>query len=246
MPLKIELKPGERIILGDCIVTNDNRRTRLTIDGAVPILRDKDIMTARRANSPAKRIYLAVQRMYTAKRQREEFAIYLRLTREMLGQMPGTQPFIDGINNRILTGDLYKALKEASKLVAYEKDSMTMNHAAKAYAKVAKETAPPRELEATLLLKAAAKLQAVHDSWPQKTPEFKDALLYNRKLWTVFLDSVNRDDDRLPKPLRNNLLQLGMFVMNETFAAMTKPTLNQLKAMIKVNRGLAEGLRGRA
>lgn len=246
MPLKIELKPGERIILGDCIVTNDNRRTRLTIDGAVPILRDKDIMTARRANSPAKRIYLAVQRMYTAKRQREELAIYLRLTREMLAVMPGTQPFIDSINNRILTGDLYKALKEASKLVAYEKDSLTMNHAAKAYAKVAKETAPPRELEATLLLKAAAKLQAVHDSWPQKPPEFKDALLYNRRLWTVFLDSVNRDDDRLPKPLRNNLLQLGMFVMNETFAAMTKPTLNQLKAMIKVNRGLAAGLRGRA
>lgn len=246
MPLKIELKPGERIILGDCIVTNDNRRTRLTIDGAVPILRDKDIMTARRANTPAKRIYLAIQRMYTAKRARDEFEIYLRLTREMLAEMPATQPFIDGINNRILTGDLYKALKEASKLVAYEKDSLTMNHAAKAYAKVAKETAPPRELEATLLLKAAAKLQAVHDSWPQKPPEFNDALLYNRRLWTVFLDSVNKDDNRLPKLLRNNLLQLGMFVMNETFAAMTKPTVNQLRAMIKVNRGLAAGLRGRA
>lgn len=246
MPLKIELKPGERIILGDCVVTNDNRRTRLTIDGAVAVLRDKDVMTARRANSPAKRIYLAIQRIYTAKRPRDEFAIYLRLTREMLIAAPGAQPFIDSINNRILTGDLYKALKEASKLVAYEKDSLTMNYAAKAYAKVAKETAPPRELEATLLLKAAAKLQAVHDSWPQKPAEFNDALLYNRKLWTVFIDSVNRDDDRLPEPLRGNLLQLGMFVMNETFAAMTKPTLNQLKAMIKVNRGIAAGLRGRA
>ena len=246
MPLKIELKPGERIILGDCVVTNDNRRTRLTIDGAVPILRDKDIMTARRANSPAKRIYLAIQRMYTAKQPREELAVYLRLTREMLEATRDVQPFIDGINNRILTGDLYKALKEASKLIAYEKDRLTMHNAARAYAKVAKETAPPRELEATLLLKAAAKLQAVHDAWPQKSPEFNDALLYNRRLWTVFLDSVNSDDNQLPKPVRNNLTQLGMFVMNETFAAMTKPTLNQLKAMIKVNRGIAAGLRGRA
>lgn len=246
MPLKIELKPGERVILGDCVVTNDDRRTRLTIDGTVPILRDKDVMTARRANSPAKRIYLAVQRMYTAKQPHEDFVIYLRLTREMLAATPDTRPFIDAINNRILTGDLYKALKESSKLIAYEKDRLTMNHAASAYAKVAKETAPPRELEATLLLKAAAKLQAVHDSWPQKSPEFKDALLYNRKLWTVLLDSVNRDDNHLPKPVRNNLVQLGLFVMNETFAAMTKPTLNQLKAMIKVNRGIAAGLRGRA
>lgn len=244
--LKIELRPGERVILGDCVVTNDNRRTRLTIDGAVPILREKDIMTARRANSPAKRVYLAIQRMYTAKRPREEFAIYLRLVREMQDAAPEVQPFIDGINKRILTGDLYKALKEASKLIAYEKDRATMNYAAKAYAKVVKETAPPRELEATLLLKAAAKLQAVHDAWPQKSPEFKDALMYNRKLWTVFLDSVNRDDNQLPKPVRNNLVQLGLFVMNETFAAMTKPTLNQLKAMIKVNRGIAAGLRGQA
>jgi flagellar protein FlaF len=122
-----------------------------------------------------------------------------------------------------------------------------MNHAANTYAKVAKETATPRELEAILLLKAAAKLQAVHDAWPNKSsPQLNDALLYNRRLWTVFLDSAIRDDSHLPDPLRNNVLQLAMFVMSETFAAITKPTLNQLKAMIKVNRGLAAGLRGRA
>ncbi len=228
------------------MVTNGDRRTRLTIEGVAPILLDKDIMTARRANSPAKRIYLAIQRMYTGRRSREDFATYLRLSREILAAMPDMQPFIDALNKRILTGDLYKALKEASKLVAYEEDRLTMNYAAQAYAKVANETAPPRELEAILLLKAAARLQAVHDAWPEKSPEFNDALLYNRKLWTVLLDSVNRDDNQLPKPVRNNLVQLGMFVMNETFAAMTKPTLNQLKAMIKVNRGIAAGLRGRA
>ena len=43
-----------------------------------------------------------------------------------------------------------------------------MHHASKAYAKVAKEVAAPRELEATLLLKATAKLQAVLDSWRDK------------------------------------------------------------------------------
>ncbi len=184
--------------------------------------------------------------MYTGKRPREDFATYLRLSREILAAMPDMQPFINALNKRILTGDLYKALKEASKLVAYEEDRLTMNYAAQAYAKVANETAPPRELEAILLLKAAAKLQAIHDAWPENSPEFDDALLYNRKLWTVLLDTVNRDDNQLPKPVRNNLVQLGMFVMNETFAAMTKPTLNQLKAMIKVNRGIAVGLRGRA
>ena len=47
MALKIELKPGERIILGDCVVTNADQRTRLVIEGDAPILREKDIMTPR-------------------------------------------------------------------------------------------------------------------------------------------------------------------------------------------------------
>jgi len=120
-----------------------------------------------------------------------------------------------------------------------------MNHAANAYARVAVETASPRELEANLLLQAAAKLQAVHDSWPNRNASFHDAIHYNRKLWTVLLDSVIRDDNKLPLEVRDNLRRLGMFVMSETVGLMTKPTLNQLKAIIKVNRGIASGLRGK-
>ena len=66
MALKIELKPNERLILGDCVVTNSDQRTRLVIEGKVPILREKDVMTLARADTPAKRIYLLVQLMYTS------------------------------------------------------------------------------------------------------------------------------------------------------------------------------------
>ena len=45
MALKVELKPGERIILGECVVTNGDQRTRLLIEGDAPILREKDILT---------------------------------------------------------------------------------------------------------------------------------------------------------------------------------------------------------
>ena len=45
MALKVELKPGERIILGDCVVTNADQRTRLLVEGGAPILRQKDILT---------------------------------------------------------------------------------------------------------------------------------------------------------------------------------------------------------
>ena len=64
MSLKVELKPGERLIIGQCIITNSDQRTRLFIDGKAPILREKDILTITTADTPAKRIYLAVQLMY--------------------------------------------------------------------------------------------------------------------------------------------------------------------------------------
>jgi flagellar protein FlaF len=121
-----------------------------------------------------------------------------------------------------------------------------MHYASKAYAKTAQETAPPRELEASLLLKAAAKLQAVHDSWRDKPSGLNDALMYNRKLWTVLIDAVTREDNRLPASVRDNLTKLGMFVMGETFALMTKPQPTHLTSIIKINRGIAAGLRGKA
>jgi len=105
--------------------------------------------------------------------------------------------------------------------------------------------AAPRELEATLLLKAAAKLQAVHDSWDDKPAALNDALLYNRKLWTVFLDSVMSDDNKLPFPVRKNLTQIGMFVMGETFSLMTQPKAGHLTSLINVNRSIAAGLRAK-
>lgn len=122
-----------------------------------------------------------------------------------------------------------------------------MQYASKAYAKVATETAPPRELEANLLLKAAAQLQAVHDNWSQHRPSgLDDAVLYNRRLWTVLIDAVVSDDNKLPLDVRNNIKRLGVYVMGETFDLMTKPKPNNLRSIIKINRSIAAGLRGTA
>jgi flagellar protein FlbT len=241
--LKIELKPNERILLGDCVVTNTGPRTRLRIEGQVRILREKDIMTLSRADSLAKLIYLAVQFIYTAKDPKEHHGLYFQLADKFLKAAPSAKSIVDNINNLILTGDPYKALKEARKLIAYEKEHLNMRHAASAYAKATVETASPRALEANLLLQAAAKLQAVHDSWSDKPRGLDDALLYNRRLWTIFIDAVSNDSNKLPKETRDNIRRLGVYVMAETFSLMTKPKPEHLQAIIKINRGLAAGLR---
>lgn len=122
MALKVELKPNERIIIGQVIIRNDEQRTRFFIEGDAPILREKDILTAVNADSPAKKIYLAVQLMYLASDPTHQHEVYFQLVRDFLQAAPSALPHISEINNRILSSDLYKALKAAKKLIAYEAD----------------------------------------------------------------------------------------------------------------------------
>jgi flagellar protein FlaF len=119
-----------------------------------------------------------------------------------------------------------------------------MQNAAQAYGKVAKEIASPRELEADLLLKAAARLQAIQDAWEGKRAELDAALLFNRKLWLVFVSSITDPAHPMPLEIRQNVASLGVFVMKQTLAVMVEPRPEQLGSLIKINRELAAGLRG--
>jgi Flagellar biosynthesis regulator FlbT len=91
------------------------------IDGdRIPILREKDILTPESADTPAKLIYLAVQLMYLSTDPMAHHPTYFSLVRDILSAIPSAWPFIEGINNHILNGDLYHALKEAKKLIGHE------------------------------------------------------------------------------------------------------------------------------
>jgi flagellar protein FlbT len=122
MTLKVELRPGERIIVGTAVIRNGESRARLHIEGEAPILREKDILTPATADSPAKKIYLAVQLMYLTGDLSGHNAFYFPLVQEFLKAAPSAAPLIAEINNRILAGDLYKALKAVRQLITYEQE----------------------------------------------------------------------------------------------------------------------------
>lgn len=129
MALKVELKPNERIIVGTVVIRNDVQRTRLFIEGEAPILREKDILTAGSADTPARKIYLALQLMYLSQDIGGHHETYFGLVQEFLGAAPSALGIVAEINNRILNGELYKALKAAKRLIAYEQELMA--HAAR-------------------------------------------------------------------------------------------------------------------
>jgi flagellar biosynthesis activator protein FlaF len=121
-----------------------------------------------------------------------------------------------------------------------------MQHATQAYKKVANETSSNRELEANLLLRSAARFQSIRDGWDRGQSDLDAALLFNRRLWTFFLDAITREDNPLPVELRRNLASLGMFVINRTIKLTGDPKPEGLGSLIVINRELAAGLLGRA
>ena len=121
-----------------------------------------------------------------------------------------------------------------------------MQHAARAYKNVANEIASARELEADLLLRAAARFQAIYDTSDRHSTELSEALLFNRKLWTIFLTSVTRADNPLPVEIRRNVASLGVFVLKWTIRLTSNPQPEALGTLININRKLASGLQSRS
>jgi flagellar protein FlaF len=122
-----------------------------------------------------------------------------------------------------------------------------MQHrAAEAYARTQQQTCHPRELEASLLNRAAVRLQAVKDDWDRKHGDLDEALTFNRRLWTVFVSSVSRAENPLPREIKQNIANLGLFVFNHTVRIQADPKPAKLAALININRQIADGLRARA
>jgi flagellar biosynthesis repressor protein FlbT len=126
MGLKITLKPGERMIIGGAVITNGGQKCNFIVENKVPILRDKDILSAEKANSPARRIYFAIQLMYIdASNLKIHHKLYWELVKDFLDAAPSTLVTIDQISEDILQGNYYQALKNCKKLIVYEEEVLT-------------------------------------------------------------------------------------------------------------------------
>ena len=130
MPLKLTLKPGERIIVGGAVLTNGPTVAHLMVENQVPLLRQRDILSEAKATTPCKKLYLVVQLMYIGDGLTSEFAqLYWGLVRDILEAAPSTNDLISQMSAYIVDSEFYPALKIAKKLISYEEE--LMNHAAK-------------------------------------------------------------------------------------------------------------------
>jgi flagellar protein FlbT len=123
MPLKLSLKPGEKFVLNGAVVQNGDRRGVLVLQNKASVLREKDIMQAEEATSPARRVYFPVMMMYLdeagAARYYEEFAHRMS---EFMSVISNSDVLAEcvGISKHVMAREYYKALMSCRKLIEYE------------------------------------------------------------------------------------------------------------------------------
>ena len=127
MPLKLTLKPNEKVLIGTAVLTNAGSKAEIIIQNNVPVLREKDIITEENADTIAKKIYFIVLNMYVdAKNESEYHTIYFKLINELMDIAPNSEvlALIMEISQKILEGEHYIALKVCKKLLNYELELM--------------------------------------------------------------------------------------------------------------------------
>lgn len=125
MPLKITLKPKERMVIDGAVIQNGDTKTAFTIENRVPLLREKDILAEKDAHTVCRRIYYVVQLMYIDQADAiAHHAAYWKLVQPLVTAVPSSVTLVDKISQQILAGQFYRALKLAKKLVAYEEEVM--------------------------------------------------------------------------------------------------------------------------
>jgi len=123
VPLKLSLKPQEKIFIGGAVVQNGDHPAELSILNDVPLLREKDVMTEGEVDTVCKRLYLCVQLMYMDPANLLSYQQdYRRFMEEVLQAAPSTSRYLAEINTDLACGRYYQALKTARKLVEYEQE----------------------------------------------------------------------------------------------------------------------------
>ena len=121
MPLLIDLKPGEKVIINGAVIENAGANTKIRICNDSTLLRQKEIMTEEQASSPAARVYFCLQNAYIFPDKRDHYlSFYAEYLADYLEACPSAGEIGAQIQGEVQEGHYYKALKGARKLMKHE------------------------------------------------------------------------------------------------------------------------------
>ena len=113
------------MVIDGAVIRNGESKTEFTVENKVPLLRQKDMLTEKDADTVCRQIYYIIQLMYIDKADAVvQHGVYWDLVHPLVKAAPSAVPLVDKISEQILAGQYYRALKLARKLVLYEEEVM--------------------------------------------------------------------------------------------------------------------------
>lgn len=130
MPLLIELKANDKVIINGAVIENiSNANTKLMLHSRASILREREILAAEDAVTPASRVYYDLQCAYVFKEHRQE---HMQQFEKDLGDYvaacPSTEPVAQAIHELVAQDNFYKALKKSKELIVHEAEVFKQFH----------------------------------------------------------------------------------------------------------------------
>ena len=126
MPLKLDFKAGEKLVINGAVMENVGGNAKLLIHNESAIIREKEILSQGESNTPAARVYFALQCAYMFPRHEDE---YLETFNEFLNDYvtaaPSAKDIADEIAKFVSEAKLYRALKATQKLIRHEADTFS-------------------------------------------------------------------------------------------------------------------------
>ena len=121
MPLKIEIKSGDKLVVNGAVMENVGSNATLLFLNEAAIIREKEILSQAETSTPASRVYFALQCAYMFPEKKGD---YLKAFEELLDDYvkacPSAQPISDKIKEKANKGNLYQAMRAVHELVLHE------------------------------------------------------------------------------------------------------------------------------
>ncbi|WP_431860425.1 flagellar biosynthesis repressor FlbT [Azospirillum sp.] len=129
MPLKVNLRAGERIIINGALISADSS-IGLTIHNKVTLMLERQLVRPEEATTPARRIYFAIQNAYVS--DPEEQPAWLDQANRYIDDYaeatttPAIRKKVAAIRLHLASSEYYAALRLARELFAHDDKMLSM------------------------------------------------------------------------------------------------------------------------
>ncbi|WP_267361294.1 MULTISPECIES: flagellar biosynthesis repressor FlbT [unclassified Methylobacterium] len=120
MPLRIALKPLERLIINGASILNSDRPSAFLVETQCKLLRGSDIISQDDLDTDCKKLCFLLQDIYLIDNPQDKIQMFYEFARRIMMSDIETVPYLLKIQNEVQSGQFYKAIKYGQELLAYE------------------------------------------------------------------------------------------------------------------------------